>query len=585
MASSTAVDPIMLSLFANRFMSIAEAMGRALQQTAISTNIKERLDFSCALFAPDGDLVANAPFIPIHLGAVKYQVERLGKDLKEGDVIMANSPQAGGTHLPDITLITPVFDQDTKEIIFFTASRGHHADIGGILPGSMPPTSVNIFEEGAEIISFKIVNNGVFDRQGLMEYMIDKPASYPGNSGCRNFRDVESDLKAQIAANHKGIQLIHALIREYDLKTVQDYMLHIRSNAEQSVRSLLRDVVKRMGTNVLEARDYLDDGSPIQIHIDIDSEKGSALIDFAGTGPEIRGNLNSPISVVHSAVIYCLRAMLDSDIPLNAGCLVPVEIKIPDGSLLKPSPTAAVCGGNVLTSQRIVDVVLKAFNACAASQGCCNNLTYGEGGKDKNGVVTSGWGYYETIAGGSGAGPHWHGTSGVHTHITNTRIGDVEILERRYPVMLHEFSIREGSGGVGEWRGGDGVVRDIEFLVPLQVSILSERRTFQPYGLEGGGNGERGKNIWIKQARAEDGDLPSGPSASSTKPPPRHINIGGKASVMMGKGDHLVLNTPGGGAWGAPLKNKDVAAAVTAERPGWSARGSLVERESVQAGF
>ncbi|KAJ3521681.1 hypothetical protein NM688_g8984 [Phlebia brevispora] len=392
-SDSKGPDPILLTLFANRFMSVAEAMGRSLQQTAISTNIKERLDFSCALFAPDGDLVANAPFIPIHLGsmsfAVKYQMELHAKDIKPGDVFMTNSPYAGGSHLPDITIISPVFDEETNEIIFFTASRGHHADIGGILPGSMPPTSTNIFEEGANIVSFKIVREGIFDHEGLVKYMIDEPAKYPGSSGCRNIRDVESDLKAvgaisiplrestaadlpsqQIAANYKGIQLIKAIVDDYGLKTVQEYMFHIRSNAEMSVRNLLRDVAKRAGSNVLESVDYLDDGSPIQLRVEINEKEGSAYLDFSGTGCEVRGNLNAPISVVHSAVIYCMRAMLDMDIPLNAGCLVPLTINIPGGSLLSPSKTAAVCGGNVLTSQRIVDVVLKAFHACAASQGC-----------------------------------------------------------------------------------------------------------------------------------------------------------------------------------------------------------------------
>ncbi|KAJ3486825.1 hypothetical protein NLJ89_g11773 [Agrocybe chaxingu] len=492
--ATNAPDPILLTLFANRFMSVAEAMGRSLQQTSISTNIKERLDFSCALFAPDGDLVANAPFIPIHLGsmsfAVKYQMKLYGDSLKEGDVLMTNSPHAGGSHLPDITIITPVFDANSKEIIFFTASRGHHADIGGILPGSMPPTSVNIFEEGAEIVSFKIVNGGIFDREGLVDYMVNKPAQYPGSSGCRNIRDVESDLKAAsvFLPNHKGIQLIHAIVDDYGLKTVQEYMYHIRNNAEMSVRNLLRDAAKRAGSNVLEAIDYLDDGSPIQIRVEIDETAGSTILDFEGTGCEVRGNLNAPISVVHSAVIYCMRAMLDLDIPLNAGCLVPLDIRIPQKSLLAPSRTAAVCGGNVLTSQRIVDVVLKAFHACAASQGCTNNLTFGAGGKDKDGKSIAGWGYYETIAGGSGAGPTWHGTSGVHTHITNTRIGDVEILERRYPVLLHTFGLRPSSGGGRQVpRRGTGVVRSIEFLEPMQVSILSERARARRTVSRGGG--------------------------------------------------------------------------------------------------
>ncbi|KAF7377600.1 Hydantoinase-B domain-containing protein [Mycena sanguinolenta] len=576
-------DPIILTLFANRFMSVAEAMGRSLQQTSISTNIKERLDFSCALFAPDGDLVANAPFIPIHLGsmsfAVKYQMNLYGKSLKEGDVLMTNSPHAGGSHLPDITIITPVFDPASKEIIFFTASRGHHADIGGILPGSMPPTSVNIFEEGAEIVSFKIVDGGVFDRKGLVEYMIDKPSQYPGSSGCRNIRDVESDLKAQIAANHKGVQLIHAIIEDYGLATVQEYMYHIRANAEMSVRNLLRDVVKRIGSTTLEAVDYLDDGSPIQLRVDITESDGSAVLDFSGTGCEVRGNLNAPISVVHSAVIYCMRAMLDLEIPLNAGCLVPLEIKIPQKSLLSPSRTAAVCGGNVLTSQRIVDVVLKAFHAAAASQGCTNNLTFGTGGKDKDGNNIAGWGYYETIAGGSGAGPSWHGTDGVHTHITNTRIGDVEILERRYPVVVHQFGLREGSGGKGEYRGGEGVVRELEVLEPMQVSILSERRTRQPYGLEGGGPGALGRNTWIKKLREEDGDLTKENRALEE----RHINIGGKATVWMGKGDRLMIETPGGGAWGLPKDDGKREEAMHSKV--WEPRGSIAERAAAQAAF
>ncbi|KAJ7233856.1 Hydantoinase B/oxoprolinase [Mycena haematopus] len=576
-------DPIILTLFANRFMSVAEAMGRSLQQTSISTNIKERLDFSCALFAPDGDLVANAPFIPIHLGsmsfAVKYQMNLYGKALKEGDVLMTNSPHAGGSHLPDITIITPVFDSTSKEIIFFTASRGHHADIGGILPGSMPPTSVNIFEEGAEIVSFKIVDGGIFDRKGLIEYMVDKPSQYPGSSGCRNIRDVESDLKAQIAANHKGIQLIHAIVEDYGLATVQEYMYHIRANAEMSVRNLLRDVVKRTGKTTLEAVDYLDDGSPIQLKVDITESDGSAVLDFSGTGCEVRGNLNAPISVVHSAVIYCMRAMLDLDIPLNAGCLVPLEIKIPPKSLLSPSRTAAVCGGNVLTSQRIVDVVLKAFHAAAASQGCTNNLTFGAGGKDKDGNNIAGWGYYETIAGGSGAGPGWHGTDGVHTHITNTRIGDVEILERRYPVIIHQFALRQGSGGKGEFRGGEGVVRELEVLEPMQVSILSERRTRQPYGLEGGGPGALGRNTWIKKLRKEDKDLIEENGGLEE----RYINIGGKATVWMGKGDRLTIETPGGGAWGMP-KN-DGAREEVAHTKTWEPRGSVAERTAAQAAF
>jgi 5-oxoprolinase (ATP-hydrolysing) len=335
-----------------------------------------------------------------------------------------------------------------------------------------------------------------------------------------------------------------------------------------------------MGTNVLEAVDYLDDGSPIHLKITIDTNTGSAIFDFEGTGAEVRGNLNAPASVVHSAVIYCLRSMLDADIPLNAGCLVPIDVRIPHKSLLAPSKTAAVCGGNVLTSQRLVDVVLRAFNACAASQGCTNNLTFGAGGKDSEGVHVAGWGYYETIAGGSGAGPGWHGTSGVHTHITNTRIGDVELLERRYPVLVHRFGLRQGSGGVGKWRGGDGVRRELEVLEGMQVSILSERRTREPYGLEGGGNGKSGRNTWVKMPREEDGDLPEDGEARE----PRDINIGGKATVWMGKGDRLIIETPGGGAWGAREHGKEDEVLKPYEHV-WAPRGSLAEREAAQAAF
>ncbi|CDU23678.1 related to 5-oxoprolinase [Sporisorium scitamineum] len=548
-------DPILLSLFANRFMSVAESMGKSLQQTSISTNIKERLDFSCALFSPDGSLVANAPHLPVHLGsmsfAVKFQVDYLassGETMKRGDVIMANMPVAGGSHLPDITCITPCHAEDSDEIIFFCASRGHHADIGGITAGSMPPTSKTLFEEGARIKSFKIVSGGKFDRKGLEKYMLEEPAQYPGCSGTRCFRDVESDLQAQIAANQKGINLIHMLVAEWGLEMVQQYMEYIRNNAEQAVRSLLRDAAKRQGTK-LHAIEYMDDGTPIELSVDIDTEIGSAVFDFEGTGPEVAANFNCPRSVVSSAIIYCLRSMVSSEIPLNQGCLTPIDIRIPKGSLLDPSETAAVVGGNVLTSQRITDVVLKAFNAAAASQGDTNNLTFGLGGKDKEGNNTEGFGYYETIAGGSGAGPYWHGTSGVHTHMTNTRITDPEIMERRYPVLLREFSLRDGSGGEGEFRGGDGVVRDIEFLSPgIQVSILSERRVFQPYGLEGGESAQKGINLWIKQRRQEDGDLREG--EEEDKAPPRIINLSGKNTTPMGRGDRIVIKTPGGGGWG-----------------------------------
>ncbi|KAI9601296.1 hypothetical protein H4Q26_001110 [Puccinia striiformis f. sp. tritici PST-130] len=570
MGNDGKADPILLSLFANRFMSVAEAMGRSLQQTSISTNIKERLDYSCAIFAPNGDLVANAPHLPVHLGsmsfAVRYQIQHLRGQIFPGDVIMANHPQAGGSHLPDITLITPVFNEQT--LVFFTASRAHHADIGGILPGSMPPTSTNIFEEGAQIKSFKIVTEGQYNQAELKKYLIDEPAKYEGCSGTRCFGDVESDLKAQIAANNKD---------EYGLETVQAYMTHIRDNAELAIRNLLKQVVKERGSKQLHAIEYLDDGTPIELTVTIDDQNGSAIFDFEGTGHEMIGNLNTPKSVTYSTIIYCLRAMVDLDIPLNQGCLVPIEVRIPPNCFLDPSDTAAVVGGNVESSQVLTGVILKTFKACAASQSTCNNLTFGQGGKDKDGNHVAGWGYYETIAGGSGAGPTWTGTNGVHTHMTNTRITDPEILERRYPVILHQFSLRKGSGGSGEYNGGEGVVREIEFVEPIQCSILSERRVQRPYGMEGGEAGQLGMNLWIKKRRVEDGDLDE--SRSDGVDEDRIISLGGKRTVMMGKHDRIRIFTPGGGGWG--VKQPDQPTKINApsgDRSINQLRGSLQDR-------
>lgn len=440
-------DPVLLSLFSNRFMTIAEVCGETLRRCAVSENIRSRLDYSLGIFGPDGSLVANAPHLPVHLGsmsyAVQYIIDNHGHDIHPGDVIMSNHPLAGGTHLPDITIMTPVFNED--KVIFWVAARGHHADIGGILPGSMPPTSKTLSEEGAATKYFKLVSKGNFDTDGVTKILLEEPAQYPGCSGTRCLSDNISDLKAQVAANQKGINLITDLINEYDLETVQAYMIHIRNNAEQAVRNLLKDFSKRFEGKDLWAKDYMDDGSPIELRIKIDPKEGSALFDFEGTGPEMYGNLNAPTSITYSAIIYCLRCLVASDIPLNQGCLTPITVEIPENCFLRPSGTAAVVGGNVLTSQRLTDVILKAFEACAASQGDCNNLTFGKGGKSKDGKQEAGFGYYETIAGGSGAGPTWDGTSGVHTHMTNTRIGDVEVMERRYPVLVREFSIRKGT--------------------------------------------------------------------------------------------------------------------------------------------
>ena len=457
--------------------------------------------------------------------AVTFQIDYWNSEgregLKDGDVLVSNHPQkAGGSHLPDITVITPVFHDGV--IIFFLASRGHHADIGGISPGSMPPHSTCLEDEGAMIVAFKLVRDGKFQEEGITE-ILQSPGKIPGNTGTRNLNDNLSDLRAQVAANNSGTRLLQELVEEYGLRTVDAYMHFIQHNAEISVRNMLKEFAKDHG-RTSEAIDYMDDGTPIQLVVDIDPETGSANFDFTGTGPQVLGNHNAPPAVTYSAVIYCLRSLVGQDIPLNQGCLAPITFNIPKNSLLNPSDEAGVVGGNVLTSQRLVDVVLKAFLACAASQGCMNNLTFG----DKK------FGYYETIAGGAGAGPTWEGRSGVHTHCTNTRITDPEILERRYPVLLREFSLRKGSGGGGLHRGGDGVNREIEPLRPLVMSILSERRTLQPYGMAGGDPGQRGRNLLVRKSGLV-------------------VNIGGKCSTEIDAGDRLRIETPGAGGYGEML--------------------------------
>ncbi|CZT00714.1 probable 5-oxoprolinase [Rhynchosporium agropyri] len=551
-------DPILLSIFSHRFMAIAEQMGRALQKTSVSTNVKERLDYSCALFDSTGGLVANAPHLPVHLGSmstcVKRQAEIWKGRLVKGDVLVSNHPEFGGTHLPDITVITPAFDQAGKNILFYCASRAHHADIGGILPGSMPPHSRELYQEGAAIKSEKLVSAGKFNEERIIELLLKEPAKYEGCSGTRCLSDNISDLKAQISSNMKGINLISTLIEEYGEDTVNSYMVAIQDNAELSVRNLLKDVSKRFEGQELTAMDWMDDGSPIGLKITIDAEKGEAIFDFAGTGPEVYGNTNAPEAVTYSAIIYCLRCLISEDIPLNQGCLKPINVKIPPKSFLSPSDKAAVVGGNVLTSQRVTDVILKAFQACAASQGDCNNLTFGFGGNIEGQESVKGFGYYETISGGSGAGKDWEGTSGVHTHMTNTRITDAEVFERRYPVLLREFSLRPGSGGAGKHRGGDGVVRDIEFRIPVQVSILSERRVYHPYGLAGGGDGACGLNIWVRKVETSNPErsnkMFNGSGGGEEEYEERRINLGGKNTAAMKAGERIIINTPGGGGWG-----------------------------------
>ncbi|GLT30942.1 hypothetical protein SLA2020_057150 [Shorea laevis] len=528
-------DVVQLSIFNHRFMGIAEQMGRTLQRTSISTNIKERLDFSCALFGPDGGLVANAPHVPVHLGAmsstVRWQLNYWGDNLNEGDVLVTNHPCAGGSHLPDITVITPVFDNG--KLVFFVASRGHHAEIGGVTPGSMPPFSKFIWEEGAAIKAFKLVQKGVFQEEGIIKLL-----QFPGADelahkipGTRRLQDNLSDLRAQVAANQRGIILIKELIAQYGLDTVQAYMTYVQLNAEEAVREMLKSVAAKVSSQstklgygnsvTIEEEDYMDDGSVIHLKLSIDSDKGEATFDFSRTSPEVYGNWNAPEAVTAAAVIYCLRCLVDVDIPLNQGCLAPVKIHIPAGSFLSPSDKAAVVGGNVLTSQRVTDVVLSAFQACACSQGCMNNLTFGD----------NTFGYYETIGGGSGAGPSWDGTSGVQCHMTNTRMTDPEIFEQRYPVILHKFGIRENSGGDGLHRGGDGLVREIEFRCPVVVSILSERRVHAPRGLKGGRDGARGANYLVTKDK-------------------RRIYLGGKNTVEVQAGEILQILTPGGGGFG-----------------------------------
>lgn len=528
---SKEVDPVQLSIFSNLFMSIAEQMGRTLQKTAISTNIKERLDFSCAIFDKDGDLVANAPHIPVHLGAmgeaVKSIIGIVGKDIKEGDVLVTNHPKYGGSHLPDITVITPVWSRN--KIVFYVANRGHHADIGGISPGSMPPFSTSLYQEGVCIKCFKLVENGLFKERQIKEILL-KPTLFNGTiiSGSRNVSDNISDLKAQVAANQKGIDLLIEMIEIYGDDVVFSYMNYIQDAAENAVRERLKQFSLEQGLNKIDtvyAEDFLDDGSRIALKLTINRENGSAIFDFTGTGNELKGNLNAPYAVTTSAVVYSLRCLLKEDIPLNSGCLKPVKLIIPKGSLLNPSGSSAVVGGNVLTSQRITDVILKAFKAAAASQGCMNNFTFGN----------NKFGYYETIAGGAGAGDGWHGQSGVHTHMTNTRITDPEILEKRYPVMLVQFSIRDDNEGQGKYIGGRGLVREIEFLDKLNAAILSERRVYAPYGLEGGENGAKGENLFIKRTG-------------------KIINLGGKNEVSANKGDRIIIKTPGGGGYGSAVK-------------------------------
>jgi 5-oxoprolinase (ATP-hydrolysing) len=500
------VDPVQLEIFNNLFMSIAEQMGTVLQRTALSTNIRERLDFSCAVFDPDAGLVANAPHIPVHLGAMGESVRAVRDAHPEpqpGDVFATNDPAAGGSHLPDVTVVTPVHDTGGM-LRFYVASRGHHADIGGITPGSMPPFSRTLEEEGVVLRGLRIVREGRLDEALVLETLAS--ARFPARRPHENL----ADLEAQIAANRTGERLLREMVERYGAQSVLAYMGHVQANAAARVE----DAIAKLEDGEHRFEDALDDGTPICVALRVDGRR--LEVDFAGTGDQLEGNLNAPTAVAVAAVLYVLRCLVGEPIPLNRGCLEPVRLRVPSGSLLAPDAGRAVAAGNVETSQRIVDVLLGATGRAAASQGTMNNLTFGD----------ASFGYYETIGGGAGAGEGFHGASGVHTHMTNTRITDPEVLEARFPVRLRQFSLRRGSGGDGRWRGGDGLVREIEFLRPVRVSILSERRSRAPFGLAGGAPGAPGRNLLNGR------------------------EVDAKLTLDVEAHDRLRIETPGGGGFG-----------------------------------
>ena len=526
--SAPRADPVELELYHHRFTSIAEQMGAALQRTALSTNVKERLDFSCALFDATGALVANAAHIPVHLGAMQACVRCLRADvpdLRPGEVYVTNDPFRGGSHLPDVTVITPVFTDASPTPQFFTASRAHHAEIGGITPGSLPPNARTLAEEGILIRAFCYDTTRAADSDDAVRALL-LSGPFPSRSPDENL----ADLHAQIAANQTGADLLRDLIAHHGLPMVTAYTGHLQQSASNRMRAALA----RQPAGTRTFRDAMDDGTPIALALTVRAD-GTATFDFTGSGPIHPGNLNANPAIVASAVIYCLRCLLGEPVPLNAGLLAPVEIVIPPDTLLHPAgdPDPARCpavgGGNVETSQRLVDVILGALGLAAASQGTMNNLLFGRGGPDA-------FGYYETIGGGSGAGPAGPGASAVHVHMTNTRLTDPEVLETRYPVRLRSWSVRRGSGGVGRHRGGDGMVREIEFLAPLSVSLLTSRRLTAPYGAAGGSPGQSGRNLLRR----------SGETAFTDLPP--------AGTIEVQPGDILRLETPGGGGWGVDVQ-------------------------------
>ncbi|WP_298232135.1 hydantoinase B/oxoprolinase family protein [uncultured Azohydromonas sp.] len=527
-AVGTEVDPVMLEVFNNLFMNIAEQMGLRLQNTAYSVNIKERLDFSCALFDGEGNLIANAPHMPVHLGSMSESIKTViarNPGMRPGDVFVLNDPYHGGTHLPDVTVVTPVWNADESGVLFYVASRGHHADIGGITPGSMPPFSRRIEEEGVLIDNVLLVEGGRLREDEMLALLNGGP--YPARNAAQNL----ADLRAQIAANEKGVQELRAMVAQFGLQTVQAYMRHVQDNAEESVRlaiARLDPALTRDGRFSLP----LDNGARIEVALKIDREARSAVVDFTGTSAQRDDNFNAPKAVAMAAVLYVFRTLVEDDIPLNAGCLKPIEVIVPEGSMLNPRPPAAVVAGNVEVSTCVTNALYGALGVLAGAQPTMNNFTFGN----------AKYQYYETVSGGSGAGVAlggegdgeggFDGTSVVQTHMTNSRLTDPEVLELRFPVRLESYAIRAGSGGAGRWRGGDGGTRVLRFLEPMTASILSNGRIHPAFGLAGGQPGAPGRNAVLRaDGRVEE--------------------LGHIGSVQMEAGDCFVIETPGGGGYGA----------------------------------
>ena len=514
-AVGTDADPVMLEVFNNLFMAIAEQMGVTLQNTASSVNIKERLDFSCAVFDQDAALVANAPHMPVHLGSMDRSVESIvaqnAGTMRPGDVFALNAPYNGGTHLPDITVVTPVFDDAGEKILFYVASRGHHADVGGTAPGSMTPRATTVDEEGVLIDNFLLVSEGRFREAEAMALLTDHP--FP----CRNPAQNVADLKAQIAANERGVQELRKMVGQFGLDVVEAYMGHVQDNAAESVRRVI-DALRDSSFEVAT-----DQGATIKVAITVDRETREATVDFTGTSAQQGTNFNAPEPVTRAAVLYCFRVMVEGDIPMNAGCLRPINIVIPDGTMLSPRYPAAVVAGNVETSQQVTNCLFGALGAMAASQGTMNNLTFGN---DRHQ-------YYETICSGSPAGPGFNGTDGVHVHMTNSRLTAPEVLEFRFPVLLEDFHIREGSGGRGEWTSGGGTQRTLRFLEEMECAILASHRKVRPHGLAGGEPGALGRT----EVRRADGTVET---------------LGGSDQTVIRAGEAVIVTTPTGGGYGTP---------------------------------